>query len=282
MSASRSSLHPWSWTQDALWLGVWLVPSVVGHILVVGVLALLSALPSCQEKPPLLDEAIEVSLVSLPRTDRRMAQMEVRAPTPAAPVVPDAPPPEPDAAAGVTEPQVAPEPPPPVQSELQIRDPNAAAKQGEPDPEAREADRREALRRLAMQALDAPVGDAPSQASDPDGVSDDALAVSGSGPPGDPELVRFRQRVEELFYGKFVPIPTIAQQNPGITAVIKVRFDVDSGRVTSWEWVRRSGNASWDAAAERAVEAVTSVPPPPERFRAYFTRGLDVYFRDRS
>jgi len=282
VSATRSSLHPWSWTQDALWLGVWLVPSVIGHLLVVGALALFSALPSCQEQRPLLDDAIEVSLVSLPRSDRRMAQMEVRAPTPPAPVVPDAAPPPPDAAPGRTEPTVAPAPEPPVQSDLKIKDPSAAAPQGEPDRDAREADRREALRRLTLQSLDAPVGDTPSQASDPDGTSDDAITLSGSGPPADPELARFRQRVEDLFYGKFVPIPTIAQQNPGITAVIKVRFNVETGKVLSWEWVRRSGNASWDGAAERAVEAVTAVPAPPERFRPYFTRGLDVHFRDRS
>lgn len=282
MSAARSNLHPWSWTQDALWLGVWLVPSVIGHLLVAGVLLLFSALPSCQERTPLIDDAIEVSLVSLPRSDSRMTQMEVRAPTPPAPVVPDAPPPPPEAAPGRPEPVVERAPEPVVQSDLTIRDPKAATAQGEPDTQAREAERREALRRLAMQSLDAPVGETPSQASDPDGTSDDAITLSGSGPPADPELARYRQRIEDLFYGKFVPIPTIAQQNPGITAVIKVRFDVGTGRVTSWEWVRRSGNASWDGAAERAVEAVSAVPTPPERFQAYFARGLDVHFRDRS
>jgi outer membrane biosynthesis protein TonB len=274
VSATRSNLDPLSWTTDALWLAVWIVPSIVGHLLIVAVLMLLSALPSCQQKPLMLEDVVEVSLVVLPKSDSKMAQMDVRTKTPPAPVIKDAPPPEKDPGLTTTG---KPEPTPPNPSDLVIRDPKVQPK-GDPDREARETERREALRRLAMANLDAPEGTKPSTAADPDGTSDERINLGGTGVLADPELARYAQRVRELFMSKFNPLPTIREQNPNIEGILRVRFDVDTGKVKSWEWVKRSGNPSWDGASERAVEAITVVPIPPAKYKNQFIDGYLVRF----
>lgn len=275
MSAVRSNLHPLSWTSDALWLAIWIVPSVLGHLLILGGLALISALPSCQSSPLLIEDAIEVSLVSLPQSNDKMAQMDVRAATAPAPVAPDAPAPE--DAPGLADDGAA-EPEPVTQSEMVVQKPDANESRGDPDREHRESERRDALRRLALSNLDAPVGANDSSASDPDSTSSERIDLGGSGTITDPELARYSQRVRELFMSRFNPLPTLAEQNPDIGCQIMVRFDLDTGQVTSWSWVSRSGNPSWDGAAERAVEAVTTVPLPPERHRAKFVNGYLIRF----
>ena len=276
MSAARSSLDTTSWATDLAWLGLWIVPSVLGHLLIVGVIAGLSALPSCREEAP-IEDVIEVSLVVMPKSTGRMATMDVRTPSDAPPV-PDpepttAPDPEPAASA----------PAPPQVSDLVVRDertdPTPSDRPApDADQERRDAERRDMLRRLAVQSLDAPVGDVASQATDPDGTSDERINLGGSGPVADPELARYVQRVRDLFMARFNPLQTVAQQNPKIVCALRVRFDMDTGRVTSWEWIRRSGNPSWDGAAERAVEAVPTVPLPPEKHRDRFVSGYIVQF----
>jgi hypothetical protein len=209
--------------------------------------------------------------------------MDVRTPSPPTPPKPE---PQPSSAPDVAPPPPEAAPPPPVQSDLVIRDekrpdpPTATRTSAQPDPdhERREAERRDMLRRLAIQDLDAPVGAVESRASDPDGTGDERIDLGGSGPIADPELARYVQRVRELFMSRFNPLQTVAQQNPKIACQIRVRFDMDTGRVTSWEWLKRSGNPSWDGAAERAVEAVQSVPMPPDRHRGRFTSGYVVIF----
>lgn len=279
MSKARSNLDPWAWTGDALRLGLWVVPSILGHLLIVGLLVCFSSLPSCQPTPIDLDDVIEVSLVSLPKSDSRMAQMDVAPPTPPAPVDPRAAAPQEDP--GVADEGVV-EPTPTTQSDLVIRDQSKAPEpKGDPDRERREQERRDALCRLALQNLDAPTGSQESVASDPDSTSDERIDLGGSGAIADPELARYVQRVRDLFMRKFNPLPTIAEQNPDIEAVVRVRFDLDTGKVVSWDWASRSGNPSWDGAAERAVEAVTTVPLPPARHRDKFNNGYLIRFNAR-
>ncbi|TVQ92196.1 MAG: hypothetical protein EA397_07495 [Deltaproteobacteria bacterium] len=279
MSRARSSLNPWSWTGDALRLGLWIVPSILGHVFVLGALTLFSMLPSCQDDALDLDDVIEVSLVSLPKSDSRMAQMDVAPPAPPAPV-------DPKAAAPQEDPGVADigevEPTPTTQSDLVVQDKTQTPEpKGDPDRERRDRERREALRRLALQDLDAPTGAEASVASDPDSTSDERIDLGGSGAVTDPELARYAQRVRDLFMSRFNPLPTIAENNPDIEGVLRVRFDLDSGRVTSWDWVSRSGNPSWDGASERAVESVDRVPLPPDRHRDKFVNGYLVRFNAR-
>ena len=52
----------------------------------------------------------------------------------------------------------------------------------------------------------------------------------------------------------------------------------NNGRVTDYSIKTSSKNASFDAAAERAVQAVPSVPLPPEKYKDALNQGFDVRF----
>jgi hypothetical protein len=239
-------------------------------------------IPSCQAKTPPPEDVIEVSLVSLPKTDARMAQMDVAPPTLPSPVVPDAPAPERDPG---TADQGAPEPEPPVNpSDLAFREKDAPKEaKGDPDRERREELRRDLIRQAQRQALlDAAAGTEPSQAGDPDSTTTERIDLGGPGTVADPELARYVQSVRTLFMQNFRPLPTVAQQNPDLVAMIQVRFDPASGSVQTWVWTKKSGNVSWDAAAERAVEAVTRVPLPPEKHAARFADGYTIRFNAKD
>jgi colicin import membrane protein/protein TonB len=60
-------------------------------------------------------------------------------------------------------------------------------------------------------------------------------------------------------------------------ATVVLRID-NSGRVLGHAFERRSGNAAYDAALERAIAAVRLPPPPPELRDRFRTAGLGVNF----
>ncbi len=59
------------------------------------------------------------------------------------------------------------------------------------------------------------------------------------------------------------------------TVVLVVEAD---GRISSWRFEQRSGNAAFDDALERAIRQTRLPPPPPEVRNAYRTVGLGVRF----
>jgi colicin import membrane protein/protein TonB len=72
---------------------------------------------------------------------------------------------------------------------------------------------------------------------------------------------------------------TISEQerrNLGATVVLTVEPD---GRVSSFRFERKSGNAAFDQALERAVRDARLPPPPPELRQRYRTVGLGVNFK---
>ncbi len=60
-------------------------------------------------------------------------------------------------------------------------------------------------------------------------------------------------------------------------ATVVLRLDA-SGRVLGHAFERRSGNAGYDAALERAIAAARLPPPPPELRERFRTTGLGVNF----
>ena len=74
-----------------------------------------------------------------------------------------------------------------------------------------------------------------------------------------------------------IPATISEQERMHLRATVILTIEPD-GRVSNLRFERRSGNAAFDEALERAVRE-TRVPPPPEEFRRrYQTVGLGVNF----
>lgn len=179
-------------------------------------------------------------------------------------------------------------PPPPIkESDLSVPDPNKKDQKLETKAETKADDRagdpnaakKAAIQKALLQALaeDAAEGDKDQAATSKDGDPDaSAVATAKANARTDPEYARYIQQLKKLFRAGFHPLPTTYEGGKRST-MIHVTVDA-AGNVTSHDVVKSSGNDSYDAAAERAVEAITSVPLPPERFRALAEEGYDVDF----
>ena len=211
---------------------------------------------------PLVDvnDTIQVSMVVLPKSATPIPDRASRAPVPSGEV------------------PTADTPPAPIrESDLAFEDPKAKPSAGAAD---RSTDRARLLRQLQMKELltDAPEGKVDRSATDPHSTTNDAVNAMGVGTLGDIEFARYVQRLQDLFRPHFNPLPTIVEKNPDISCAVKVKVDASNGRIT-WHAVSGpSGNMSYDAAAERAVRSVTSIPLPPQRFLPLLEQGFEIQF----
>jgi TonB family protein len=165
---------------------------------------------------------------------------------------------------------------PPNSSDLRFKTPNALANQGDPD-------RSDEMKRLVDMAsvlsqIEAPESDRDSLISDPDSNVEQHINLGRPGSLSNPKLAKYIQHIRDLFHKNFSPLPTLVAANPKIECAVHVRFDMNTGKVTTVSMQRSSGNASYDGAALRAVESVSAVPLPPEGFRAHFTDGYLMVF----
>lgn len=271
-AASRSALHVGGWIGELAMLVGTSLAAALGHVLIGLGIFLFSLLPMCNITPTAPPDVIEVSLVSMPKSDSAMAQMDVSVAPAPAPVDVDAPAPE--DAPGLAE-QGTSEPPPETASDLQFETADANEAQGDPNRERVDA-RTEAMNRLRREQALAALGSAESTAGDPDSTSTERIDLGGVG-RSDPVFASHVDQVRRRLKQDFNPILSVAQNNPGIKAEINVRVNVETGAVQSWSWRKRSGNASWDGACERAVSAVSSVPVAPEKYRPIIAiDGYDV------
>lgn len=259
----------------------YLALSVFGHGSIVIAALLVSVIGrGCSPRTPILDldRSMEVSMVVLPKSDSRMPDRAARAP------VPQGKPPAPQPEA----PTVA---PPPKESDLVVHSkpdpkPKQDGEQAQPAPKAGlDEDRRreelmEQMRRqeLLDQLLDAPTGPVDRNATDPNSDSTESIQATGAGNRGDPEYAKYISQVRQIFVQHFNPLPSIRDANPGITAKVSVWVDPSSGTILRWEVSSSSGVPAFDAAAERAVQSVGSIPLPPEKFRALLAEAYVVNF----
>lgn len=271
---ARSELTRNDWYVELAALMGLMVLAGVGHLVLLVVLVVVPNLFSGWGPPEVPEDAIQVSLVSMPATDSDMAQMDVRVETAPAPVDLDAPEPTTEAGRaeqGTAEPEVNPNP-----SDLAFQTPDAAEAKGDPTPDNSDA-RADALREIERQNMLAALGEESSTAGDPDSTSDQRIDRGGSG-IADPELAAYEDRVERAVMSQFRPLPTLARDYPDLLAIVVLRFDPDTGVVQSWSLVTRSGNPSWDGAAERAAEAVSRLPVPPAKHRDRYKNGFRFSF----
>jgi len=259
----------------AMLLGLGVV-AAIGHVVLFLLLYVLPAVLGMFDAPPPPPDVIEISLVSLPQTDSSMAQMDThvaRAPTPQDLEAPD-PVEDPGMAdQGTPEPADTPNP-----SDLAFETPDAQETQGDPENTRQDTERDAERRRLLREALlNSAEGSADSQAGDPDSTSSERIDLGGQG-VRNPEAARYIEKCKRILYENFNPLPQLRNHKPPYASYIVVRIDVDTGQVQSWSWAQRSGNASWDAAAERAVESVTRLPPPPASVKGLFAGGFKFEF----
>ena len=80
---------------------------------------------------------------------------------------------------------------------------------------------------------------------------------------GSPELAEWQAKVKALFNNKFNPVGG----KDGLIVEARIRIDPSSGRVLGYQITKPSGILAWDAAAERALAQVQSIPLPPAKHR---------------
>ncbi|MFK7930730.1 MAG: TonB C-terminal domain-containing protein [Myxococcota bacterium] len=271
---ARSELRSNDWMVEAAALLGLMVLAAIVHIIGLILFIAVPTLFTFATPPEAPVDVYEVALVSLPQSPTDRVQMDVRVESAPTPVDVDAPQPVDDAGAadqGTAEPDVAPNP-----SDLAFQTPDAVEAKGDPTPD-NSAARAEAMRALDRQNLLAAIGTAESSAGDPDSMFEDRIDLGGLG-MADPELARYENRVRQIVMAEFKPLPTLAQSNPGLKARINLRINLETGVVQSWNWVKKSGNASWDGAAERAVDVVRKLPIPPAKHRERYVTGYDFIF----
>lgn len=242
MSARTSVLVP---EPQPLWLPLFF--AVVLHVTVFGMLVLLDALDLFHGHKPLIDphHTMEVSLVQV-KTTKELPTRATMAP--------------------VTAGEKGRAKPPPVrQSDLKFEQKRARKSEGQADAKKMKDALAQIQRQLAIQqALE---GAKNREATDPNSKANETIQA---GVPGatraDPALAKYMASVEALFNAQFKPLKPVVDANPGIEAQYNVDFDPKTGKVLRWSPYKPSGNRSYDAAVERAIEAVPTVPLPPAKF----------------
>jgi colicin import membrane protein/protein TonB len=110
------------------------------------------------------------------------------------------------------------------------------------------------------------------QAGRPDGSPDGDASEAGE---GDQYLGLV---VHQLRQGYRLPSTISDKERLFLTGTVVLHVEPD-GRVSRFELVKRSGNAAFDDALERAVRE-TRLPPPPPALRDLYRRtGLEVVFK---
>ena len=93
------------------------------------------------------------------------------------------------------------------------------------------------------------------------------------------ELSGYAAEVTALFEYNFHPPKRVVARRPAISAQYHVDFDPLTGRVLGWAQYESSGARAYDAAVERAIDSVETVPLPPEKFKDVVGSRFTITFR---
>lgn len=247
-----------------------ILPAVAVSVALHGFVAIVALLvsvvgPWLFPERPLVDpdQAIEVSMVVLPKSRNALPDRAMRAPTEAGALAPT---------------EVSPDEAPVRESDLAFPSPVPEPK-GDPNADLRREEMMaEMERERLLQDLSAPTGEYDRDATDPNGVGDLAMNTGAQGDPADPEYARYIMQLQQLFMQHFRPLPGIAQANPGIRAEVFVLVDPETGVVRESRFKKSSNNEAYDRAAELAVQEVGTIPLPPEKYRHLAKSGYVIQF----
>lgn len=261
MNSAPSALEA---ERQPLWLPF--AVSFAGHVGVIVVSLAASALVgTCSQREPIIQDALEVSVVALPKSKTNVPDKATRAAVKSGNDAPPKPVPE----------------PPPVESDLPFEQPKPVPKPGPTDAEKRKRDEqmRQLERERLMEDLMAADGAADRDATDPNSDSDIGINVNGKGSSkADPEYVAWVAKVQKLMMANFHPLSAITSKNPGLRARVLLQVDPTSGRIVGREVQNSSGIPAFDAAATRAVDQVGTIPLPPPAWLPLLASGLAIDF----
>ena len=94
-----------------------------------------------------------------------------------------------------------------------------------------------------------------------------------SATPTDPILSAYIVEARNRILPNWAPLPTLIQEHPEYEVVVRVEVQAD-GRLMNPTVIKKSGDASFDKAAIRAIYKTGSLPPPPEKWRASAAQGI--------
>lgn len=259
MSRFRTVLVP---DRQSLLPGLGCSVFIHGGVLITAALFTLVTTHCGSGRPPIdLDKSMEVSMVVLPKSERSVPDRASRAPVPR----------------GTTA-KTPDQPTPANVSDLTFENEDAQEDAGV-DSAARDQLMAELKRQQLLDDLMAPTGPQDRNATDPNSTSDLAINAAGAGARGDPEFAAYIAKVQRIFMENFKPLGAITADNPDLVCRVFIIVEPDTGRVLSYEVSKSSGIPAYDAAAERAVAEVQTIPLPPEKYLALAAEGYAVNFR---
>ncbi len=235
------------------------LPATIGSIAlhVFGLTSFFFA-PSCSHREHVVKDAIEVSMVALPKSNRNVPDRLARAPRASGDPVP------------------MDELPPLEQSDLVIRQPDAREQGGNTEDALREQMITQLERdRLLDELIDAPEGTVDRNRTSPDGQLDLDIAVLAAGAAGDPEYQRWIAQVMQILMPLFRPL---TQGREDLTCQVTIQMDPATGAIVGWNVVSSSGVPAFDAAAERAIADAGTLPLPPARHLPRLEQGVTIVF----
>ncbi len=269
---------------------------IIGSLILHGGLAMLLAnskgcMPEITQPKPVTKINV-VSLGSIKRSkvpDRASRKERSSAPKPiASKSTPksDAPKPPPPKTDQMTVPKESPkkeepkkETPKPKKEDPKKEDPQKSPPKEEPkksEPpkkDTREELIRKAQREQLLKSLqNAPVGPTDREATSQEGT-DKTLPGLPSAEPSDPILAQYISQARDKIIPNWAPLPTLVEAHPEYEVIIEVEVLAD-GTLKNPTVVKKSGDASFDAAAIRAIYKTVSLPPPPEKWKASAAQGI--------
>ena len=264
---------------------------IIGSLILHGGLAMLLAnskgcMPEITQPKPVTKINV-VSLGSIKKSkvpDRASRKERSSAPKPVArKTTPksDAPKPPPPKTDQMTVPKESPkkeepkkEPPKPKKEEQKKSPTKEEQKKSEPPKkDTREELIRKAQREQLLKSLqNAPVGPTDREATSQEGT-DKTLPGLPSAEPSDPILAQYISQARDKIIPNWAPLPTLVEAHPEYEVIIEVEVLAD-GTLKNPTVVKKSGDASFDAAAIRAIYKTISLPPPPEKWKASAAQGI--------
>lgn len=178
----------------------------------------------------------------------------------------------PAAEAAPASPTAKPVPAPPAPSTRTVPVPAAPSKPAPPKPASTVPGKGSDALSRALEKVKRDKALAPEKWGDPSGVA-------GGDATGGTEGDRYLGLVTDALQANYrLPATISDQERMHLRATVVLTIEPD-GRVSSVRFERRSGNAAFDAALERAVRDARLPPPPAELRQRYRTTGLGVNFR---
>ena len=142
-----------------------------------------------------------------------------------------------------------------------------------PEQDSREELIRKTQREQLLKSLqNAPVGPKDREATSQEGT-DKTLPGMPSATPSDPILAQYVSEARAKIIPNWAPLPTLIEAHPEYEVIIQVEV-LANGSLKNPLVIKKSGDASFDAAAIRAIYKTISLPPPPEKWKASAAQGI--------